>query len=76
MKDQNFEEFFVFFGEEKKGQGVIAEYCDGTWTPFVTCSQRNLAVMKERAKNIAKHSGNKITLYKFTKRIEVEEFKP
>jgi len=67
------EEIYAYICEEEPGEeGLIAERIMGTWIPFVGADMERMESLREMAELIAKGSGKKVTLVKFSTRTEME----
>lgn len=68
------DELFVFVSQDPKTgkEGTAAFQQFGVWTPLVTGDKSNLDLMRAAARKIARMSGHKIVLLKFSQREELE----
>lgn len=71
-------EIWAFVSSEEHGEGIIGETVNmpmigKTFMPFVCADKARMESLKPHAQRIAKESGKKIKLVKFTLREEIEE---
>lgn len=73
---QRIDEVFVFVTSDKDGEGVPA-FFDGTMMlPMVCADKARVDSLRSMAKQMARESGNKITLCRFSVREEIEVIEP
>ncbi len=66
------DELFLFVAEDEEGEGLIGQRIGDQWIPFVCADKARLNSLRPMAENIARESGKKIKLIKFTTRTELE----
>ncbi len=66
------DELFLFVAENEEGEGLIGHRSGDQWIPFVCADKARLNSLRPMAENIARESGKKIKLIKFTTRTELE----
>ena len=73
---QRIDEVFVFIASDKDGEGVPA-FSDGNMMlPLVCADKARVDSLRSMAKVIARKTGNKITLCRFSVREEIEVIEP
>lgn len=71
------DELWAFVAQDRDGEGLPAFMLDnGMWMPLVAADRERVDSLRERAKQIARESGNKITLCRFSVREEIEVIEP
>jgi len=68
------DEMLVVVSEDNEGEGVCSFYTAAGWMPMVAADQARLDSFREIAKDMARTSGKKIKILKFSRRSLVEEF--
>lgn len=68
------DEMFGFIAEDGEGEGLAAFKTPNGWVPMVAADAARIDSLKEVAKKIAKTTGKKITLCRFSVRTELEVF--
>ena len=66
------DEVFLFVADNEEGEGLIGQMIGDQWIPFVCADKTRLESLRPMAENIARASGKKIKLIKFTTRTELE----
>jgi hypothetical protein len=71
---ESIDEVFVFITTDlKTGNEGCAAFLQGlVWVPLITSDKSNLDLLRAAAKRIARKSGHKITLAKFSRRVDLE----
>jgi hypothetical protein len=64
-------EFYVFLSQDEGGYGVVASSFGGLFMPLVTSQLSMVEKMKDEAQHIARESGVRIVLAKFTTREDI-----
>ena len=73
---QRIDEVFVFVASDGDGEGVPAFFNGGLMMPLVCADKARVDSLREVARRIARESGNKITLCRFSVREEIEVIAP
>jgi hypothetical protein len=66
------DEVFVFIASDEDGEGVPAFMAGSVAMPLVCADKERVDSLRDIAKRLAKESGNKITLCRFSVREELE----
>jgi hypothetical protein len=66
------DEVFVFVASDADGEGVAAALAGDVFLPLVCADRARVDAVRGLAKRIARESGNKITLCRFSVREDVE----
>jgi hypothetical protein len=70
------QELFAFISDDN-GEGVAAYLGpDGIWMPMVGADQARVDSLRPMAQELAKMSGVKVTLARFSTRENIEDFEP
>lgn len=71
------DEMFVFIASDSDGEGIPAfSTPSGLMMPLVCADKARVDSLRERAKQMAKQSGNRITLVRFSVREDLEVIEP
>ena len=71
------DEIFAFVAEDDDGEGITGFLGpDGTWLPMVGADMARVDQLRPIAREIARKSGKRIHLLKFSTRSEVEIIEP
>ncbi len=71
------DEVFVFIAQDQDGEGVPAFMApNGVMFPLVCADKARVDSLRAKARMIARESGNKITLARFSVREEIEVIEP
>jgi hypothetical protein len=70
------DEVFVFVAQDADGEGVPAFWSGEAYMPLVCADKARVDSLRAMARNIARESGNKITLCRFSVREELEVIEP
>jgi hypothetical protein len=63
--------------DEKDEEGIIGmQVAGGSWVPFVMADETRLNQLRPHAENIARQSGRKIKLVRFSMREDLETISP
>jgi dihydroorotase-like cyclic amidohydrolase len=73
---QRIDEVFVFVASDADGEGVAAFFDGEHGLPLIAADKARVDSLREIAKEIARQSGNKITLCRFSVREELEVIEP
>lgn len=73
---QRIDEVFVFVASDADGEGVPAFITREMWMPLMAADKDRVDSLREIARRIARESGNKITLCRFSVREELEVIEP
>jgi hypothetical protein len=75
---QRIDELFVFIASDANGEGAPAFFDAATATlmPLIAADRARVDSLRRMAKQIARESGNKITLCRFSVREELEVIEP
>jgi hypothetical protein len=69
--------FYAFVATDSDGDEGLTAFHTGTgWMPMVAADWQRVESLREIAAQIARESGEKVTLYKFSVREEIEDFNP
>ena len=66
------DEVLVFVASDADGEGVPGFMTPGGWMPLVCADKARVDSLREIAQRIARESGNRITLVRFSVREELE----
>jgi hypothetical protein len=68
-------EIYAFISEDTgpEDEGIIGQRMNDTWLPFVAADQKRIDSLRPWAKSIARVTGKKIKLIRFTHREGLEE---
>jgi predicted peroxiredoxin len=69
------DEVFVFIASDADGEGIPA-FCGVYPLPLICADKTRVDPLRELAREIARESGNKITLCRFSVREELEVIEP
>jgi hypothetical protein len=71
------DEIYVFIAQDTDGEGLPAFLApNGMFMPLVCADKARVDSLREKAKEIAAQTGNKITLCRFSVREEIEVIEP
>jgi hypothetical protein len=70
------DELFVFVASDADGEGVPAFFDGSVMLPLVCADKARVDSLREIARQMARESGNKITLCRFSVREELEVIEP
>jgi hypothetical protein len=70
------DEIYAFIAQDRDGEGLPAFMHNGMMLPMVCADQARVDSLREVAKLMARESGNKITLCRFSVRQELEVIEP
>ena len=70
------DELYAFIAQDADGEGLPAFLHDRVMMPMVCADKARVDALREKAKEIAAASGNKITLCRFSVREEIEVIEP
>jgi hypothetical protein len=70
------DELFVFVASDKDGEAVPAFEAGTVMMPLVAADKARVDTLRSIARTIAKQSGNKITLCRFSVREDLEVIEP
>jgi hypothetical protein len=73
---QRIDEVFVFVASDADGEGVPAFLSGDVMLPLVCADKARVDSLRGMAKKLARESGNKITLCRFSVREELEVIEP
>lgn len=69
-------ELFAFIAEDGEGEGLAAFMTPTGWMPMVGADPARIESLKERAREVAKLSGKRIRLCRYSVREELEVIEP
>lgn len=76
-KPQKIDTMYAFIATEASGdEGVTGFQHDGQWFPMVGADWKRVESLRDIAQEIARQTGCKVSLCKFSVREEVEDFDP
>lgn len=70
------DELYAFVASDEEGEGLTAFLTDSGWMPMVAADRTRVDSLWAQAKRIARESGRKITLCRFTVREEIGVIEP
>ena len=70
------DEIYAFIAQDADGEGLPAFMHNGMMMPMVCADKTRVDSLREIAKQMARESGNKITLCRFSVRQEIEVIEP
>jgi dihydroorotase-like cyclic amidohydrolase len=70
------DELYAFIAQDADGEGLPAFQSRGLMLPMVCADKARVDSLREVARKIARETGNKITLCRFSLREEIEVIEP